>query len=164
MRLDNKISIVAAGREITIPKFARHEWQRAEEEGEDVVVRERTEPADVEKSIFFWVLNGIILGATGGGGGGEARGVLRERYDDWIITVRLFALFRALDNWPVLWEVGGLWNGMFRGVKYCATHCVLFIASLLVGILRYDVVEEKVVPSDVLEKWKMTDNRAKKKD
>ena len=112
---------------ICIPRYARHEWRRApsprqlnafddvneNSKNENAVVIERTDPADVEKSIFFRNLNGAILSAES----------LREAFkvpedertsltsgfmeksrllilDIWL-TLSLLVIFREFDNYPV---------------------------------------------------------------
>jgi hypothetical protein len=46
---------------ITVPRFASHEWRRANSEGEELVVKEWTGPVDGEKQIFFRNLSSVIL-------------------------------------------------------------------------------------------------------
>lgn len=46
---------------ITVPVNARHEWRRVENGGEELVVREWTDPEDGEKEVFFRNLNSVLL-------------------------------------------------------------------------------------------------------
>jgi quercetin dioxygenase-like cupin family protein len=53
---------------IVVPRFARHEWQRADDAHShndvDPIVREWTDPIDGQKEIFFRNLNSAILDAN----------------------------------------------------------------------------------------------------
>lgn len=61
--LGDQVRVVsAADGEIRVDRNVWHEWRRADlEGGGDVVVVERTDPADGDKAVFFWNLNGVII-------------------------------------------------------------------------------------------------------
>ncbi len=132
VRLQGKTSIITPEDGlVTIPAFVKHEWMRASTHGsdEDLVVKEWTSPADGEKEIFFRNLSSVI----------------QEDYRNawipvgWLITLQLFVIFGALDNYPifvegwaerwvtyvVLWVAGFVGRGLgLRGwyVEYSPAH------------------------------------------
>ena len=107
---------------VIVPRYARHEWQRASRAGElgldcglspgaasasdtqaqspqtealveqDLIVREWTSPTDGQKEIFFRNLSGIIAY------------VIEHKHPDWYLTLQLWTLFVKLDNWPVFFR------------------------------------------------------------
>ncbi|KAK3334133.1 hypothetical protein B0T19DRAFT_440826 [Cercophora scortea] len=103
---DETLEISASSPEIKIDKYTWHEWARASVGGdEDVVVAERTEPADGQKGDFFRELNGVILSASSSSG--VARGLLTRVVGVWMWW-RLLVVFHRRDNFPVLLGVRGL--------------------------------------------------------
>lgn len=96
---------------ITIPRYAVHEWRRAEAEGEESVVEEWTEPDDGEKEVFFRNLSGVV----------EDEG---RRVSGWMLEWKLWVVFWRHDNWPVLW--GRSW-----AARWVVTHAVLGAVVLL---------------------------------
>ncbi|KAI2609378.1 uncharacterized protein GGS25DRAFT_530529 [Hypoxylon fragiforme] len=104
---------------ITVPRGVVHEWRRADEDGEGLVVREWTEPRDGGKEVFFRNLNALVLGSGGGGGGGVWGGMK--------LQVELWNLFWRADNYPVVWG-----SGIFGGV---ATRAVMGIAVVVGWVL-----------------------------
>ncbi|KAI1774991.1 hypothetical protein F4818DRAFT_57692 [Hypoxylon cercidicola] len=95
---------------VTVPRGVVHEWRRADaaegEVGEDLVVREWTEPRDGAKEIFFRNLNGIILdGTSSGDGGGGGSG---SAWGGAMLTLELWNLFWRADNYPVVLNDGWL--------------------------------------------------------
>ncbi|KAI9722678.1 MAG: hypothetical protein M1812_001609 [Candelaria pacifica] len=111
--LDKTLVVTADDGPITIPAFAKHEWMRAPTHGNDVdlIVNEWTSPIDGQKQIFFRNLNSVI----------------QEDYSNkwmpvgWLITLQLFVIFRALDNYPVFVE---------GWVDRWVTHMILWMAGL----------------------------------
>ena len=109
---------------LTIPPFARHEWQRAPPtfaEGDygdvdDVVVQEWTEPVDGEKEIFFRNLNSVIVDERGRG---EAEG--------WWLMLQLWMVMAGVGDFPVLL------TGLPRRVESWVTHVGLWDAVSLGG-------------------------------
>lgn len=127
---------------LTVPKYARHDWGRAEWylqqhpdfartldgskdlEGldlqEEVIVEEWTDPVDMEKALFFWNLNGVIQPLTiATTTAASPRPSMRQSIAKWLIgsywvDFQLFVIFWHLDNFPVLFEVVSLekWTGM----------------------------------------------------
>lgn len=126
---------------ITVPRFARHEWRRADavlggdgagdEEGQELVVREWTDPADGKKEVFFRNLSSVIADEVKAGNG---------RPREWLLTWKLWVVFWGLDNWPVLFDVESLpvvgrvveGLGVGRWVEWMVTHVVLG-AAVVVG-------------------------------
>jgi hypothetical protein len=98
---------------VVVERFTVHEWRRAGGEGEELVVREWTEPGDGQKEVFFRMLNSFLT---------EPR---PEWVEKWVVPVQLFVIFRELDNWPVL-------AGTTRRVdwlNWTFTHAVLWFVS-----------------------------------
>src|SRR3569833_1693745 len=100
--------------DIKVDRGVWHEWSRAEPDGpDDVVVIEKTDPADNEKAVFFWNLNGVILEAVRSA---DAPAAMWHRFlpprlkglllDLWI-SLNLFIIFHHLDNFPVFLNLRG---------------------------------------------------------
>lgn len=134
----------------------------------DVVVIERTEPADTQKAIFFWNLNGVVLSAQELA---SARPPFIPRFvhtaliDLWV-TLSLFAIFRDLDNVPVFVNVlqafakrgftfaeGTLGHVLLRRVDHVLSHLVLFIVSWIAWLFGIRAVRAKYTPNDVYNRW-----------
>ena len=150
VRLGQTASIRRAGQEAKVPKHVRHEWSRADVDGgEEVIVVERTEPADEEKHLFFWNLNGTILLSSGEG----------PRFlKDWLIMLRLFMIFYELDNWPVLYEMSYvrrfLSETLAAYLEGSITHAVLASASKIGYMLSFKPIEERYTPAELYSTWK----------
>ncbi|KAI2462944.1 hypothetical protein F4781DRAFT_156802 [Annulohypoxylon bovei var. microspora] len=113
VRLGGRVFVVGCAEGVvTVPRGVVHEWRRADVEGEGVVedgkrgggegeelvVREWTEPKDGAKEVFFRNLNGLVLDASGGGG-----------WRSTLLELELWNLFWRADNYPVVWNAG--WVG-----------------------------------------------------
>jgi mannose-6-phosphate isomerase-like protein (cupin superfamily) len=150
VRLNEKSFFLKAGEEIKIPKFARHEWHRAnvgsEGDGDEVIVKEWTVPTDVDKSIFFWALNSAILSTTT-----QPRNWVRSKLTGLEIRLKLFTIFYDLDNWPVFLDLGSV---RFRTVEWIITHCILLVATIIMKIAGWDFWKEKMIPPSLLEERK----------
>ncbi|KAF1939438.1 hypothetical protein EJ02DRAFT_497062, partial [Clathrospora elynae] len=107
------ISSVATrpGFEVTVEKFARHNWGRAREyiigsrrgigasmptypqdiDG-DMVVKEWTDPADIANPLFFWNLNSVITTLTDTPFSAK-QCLARSVFGSWWIPFQLFVLF-----------------------------------------------------------------------
>jgi hypothetical protein len=156
--------------EIRVDKNVWHEWSRAEvesgeEEVEDVVVIERTDPADGGKAIFFWNLNGVIL---------EAQSIAKPAFIPkrlsgaciglWV-SLNLFAIFYALDNYPVLLGIrdAGLRRGLVKrasqgeGMVFWLerqySRGALWIASILIWITGARPVGARFTPEHEWAAW-----------
>ncbi|KAE9381242.1 hypothetical protein N431DRAFT_424829 [Stipitochalara longipes BDJ] len=105
---------------ITVPRFARHEWQRASTEGEDLVVKEWTDPADGQKEVFFRNLSSVILDCTKDGPPKE-----------WWLTWQLFVVFWGLDNYPVFLKMA--WVPLIGSLLEWALTHVLLVAAVFAG-------------------------------
>jgi uncharacterized RmlC-like cupin family protein len=158
VRLGPSSSIVREGEEVKVEKFVRHEWSRAKpDDNDEAVVIERTEPADIEKHLFFWNLNGIIL---------ESITVTREDwvsrwFIDWTVTLKLFMVFCTLDNWPVFYDLeayrnrnNGLRCFLTLHIESMVTHLVLLIAWIVGTMLGWNAVDEAFTPSTLMKEWK----------
>lgn len=168
VRLDNHSFVVTApqttGEEaiVRVDVRVRHEWKRAdanasaEKDEEEVIVIESTEPVDLEKRLFFWNLNGAILEAIAWAGLPK---FLAGFLIDWRITLHLFVIFGALDNYPVFLDVVGRAGG-FRGGTSAAktleallTHAVLSMAGLLGAAIGMRAVEKRFTPTELYSEW-----------
>ncbi|KAL2150096.1 hypothetical protein VTH82DRAFT_7772 [Thermothelomyces myriococcoides] len=185
----------ASPTEIRVERGVWHEWGRASEsengrsgegaetevEGEDqedVVVVERTEPADGDKAVFFWNLNGVILEAAEAAAEGRAqrRGLASRLTRVWAglwTTQSLWAIFDALDNFPVFLGVrdaGRRWGLVRRGSRGDAwltwwetrwSHALLSIASVLVWVVGERAVRPRFTPAEEYAAWEVRKQKAK---
>jgi hypothetical protein len=117
-----------AGLVIKVPRYARHEWRRAdmlyhrrrkalgggevmvepEDVHDEVVVEEWTEPADFGKSLFFWNLNAVVNASQHVELLSLPQRVVRKVLGGWWIPFQLFVIFWDLDNWPVFVGLRGV--------------------------------------------------------
>jgi len=168
VRLNNTVQIISATPdnqpEIRVERYAWHEWQRADpRNGEDVVVVERTVPADGEKALFFWNLNGVILDAPALLDNelrfAKAIPMLGDLLVDWWITLNLFIIFHHLDNMPVfLWfsDAAGDNPVLLKASKWAnsvTTHSILFLATQLGRVLGLQPVRLKYTPMEDFSRW-----------
>jgi len=136
---------------ITVPRFARHEWRRATAEGEELVVKEWTDPADGEKEVFFRNLSSVILDCTKDGPPTE-----------WWLTWQLFVVFWGLDNYPVFLGFG--WLPLFGNIlEGFITHAVLFVAGLLGKLVGLRSAYEEYTPTKSFKGAIKEGNEAKEK-
>ncbi|KAF2966394.1 hypothetical protein GQX73_g7177 [Xylaria multiplex] len=135
-------------------------------DGEDVVVVERTDPADGEKPVFFWNLNGVIL---------QQRPWWwpMEGLWAWWILLQLFVIFVELDNVPVMLDVKGwlvrarLYGALSQlmgetSVNRCAKRAderwsllVLRAVHWVGRMLGVRAVRREFMPKDAYERWKV---------
>jgi quercetin dioxygenase-like cupin family protein len=142
---------------VKVEKGAIHEWCRADRTGgEEVVVIETTDPADGEKQVFFWCVNGTVLeGVENIKGSGTEFG----RYvHEWILWWKLLVVFQELDNWPVIWEGGSRLKGVLgvRTIEWLITHVVLAVAALLGGFCGVRGVRMEFLPKEIWDWWFVT--------
>lgn len=169
--------VVGTGQpEIKVPRHAWHSWQRADADGEEVMVVERTEPVDLQKAVFFWNLNGVVLDAPAlaarlAGLPSWLRGML---VDFWI-TLSLFVIFRRLDNFPVFLDAPRLvrqslpWLGesdmvprALQGVDWLCTHAMLWLATCAGRILGVAPVQRRYTPAIIFAQWHDEQSRVKR--
>ncbi|PSR97447.1 hypothetical protein BD289DRAFT_425998 [Coniella lustricola] len=135
---------------------------------DEVVVIERTEPADTQKTVFFWNLNGVLLKA-------QRLSLARPPFipqfvhaalvDLWV-TLSLFVIFRDLDNVPVFVNVlqafatrgftfvrGTLGDVLLRHMDRLISHLVLFVVSRIAWLFGIRAVRAEYTPRDVYTRW-----------
>lgn len=159
--------------EVKVPRHAWHSWRRAdldgiEEEQDDVIVVERTEPVDLAKKVFFWNLNGVILEAPALDGRLAALPqVVRGVVVDFWVTLGLFVIFYHLDNFPVFVDVpvllGRYLPAFFmsldsvlriaQGAEWLVTHATLLSAACLGWVLGIRPVQQRFTPASVFAEW-----------
>ncbi|KAF2262749.1 hypothetical protein CC78DRAFT_467407 [Lojkania enalia] len=156
LRLNNTIQILSAaesqsqvqsreGIVITVPRYARHAWHRAEHAytmseavrmwgprpvdlDKEVVVEEWTAPADISKPLFFWNLNYILLLSTPSARPTDSvyvptlQRTARRVLGAWWIDLQLLVVFAVLDNYPVFWDIGG-WGERWVGERIMGRVC-----------------------------------------
>lgn len=159
--------------EVKVARYAWHSWQRASPEGEPVVVVERTEPVDMQKAVFFYNLNGIILRAPAWDSKlaplpSRVRALL---VDAWV-TLGLFVVFCHLDNFPVFIDcvtvsrrlpaplgASAVVRGMGRRVDWGITHVTLLFAACLGWLLGVRPVQRRYTPDAVFARWQDENTR-----
>lgn len=115
--------------------------------GIDLVVEEWTEPRDGEKEIFFRNLFSVV---------GETR--WRERESWWggiMMWVQLMLLMWELDNFEVVWDLGG------GGVETGVTYGVMGLGAVVGRAMGLRAVREEYTPEDLLENWERGKGRSK---
>jgi quercetin dioxygenase-like cupin family protein len=111
---------------IEIPRGQVHEWRRSSDsDPEDLVVKEWTDPADGQKEVFFRMLNSFL---TEPEPTKMHASVWPSFVEGWlercVITMQLFAIFAACDNWPVMFGQEGAFGSIL-------THLVLGTMGVL---------------------------------
>ncbi|KAI0868477.1 hypothetical protein GGS24DRAFT_212167 [Hypoxylon argillaceum] len=159
--------------ELAIPRGVWHEWGRALPDlidpdyiltNEDVLVVERTNPADGEKTVFFWNLNGVILQKP------PQWLPTRRLWGLWV-TLQLFVIFAELDNVPVMIDVRGLvararLDGVMRHLmgQACVERCsrsideswslfVLWVVHRVGRMLGIEAVRRDYTPEEAYRLW-----------
>ena len=120
--IDGKTTIVdTSSGELCVPIGVVHEWGVAEEnnDNDELVIWERTEPVDGLKEIFFRNLISSLLDSSLGNPFSSESIHRRLAIRD---VLQFFVIFQSLDNYPVFW------NGI--GKRY-VTYSFLFIGNLL---------------------------------
>ncbi|KAH8120844.1 hypothetical protein FP744_10001374 [Trichoderma asperellum] len=178
VRLGDTEQIITATQEnqpeLKVERYAWHEWQRAELEGDEVVVVERTDPADGEKAIFFWNLNGVILNAarvlnTNVPGFSFFPASIKDLIIDFWIRLNLFIIFHSLDNIPVILSTTKYWNGKASRAKnglsadWFVSHLLLSLASLIGRVFGLQAVRAEYTPLPSYQRWQEHHNFDKSK-
>jgi hypothetical protein len=139
------------GTTVVVERGVRHEWSRAViDDGVDVIVRESTDPADGEKTIFFWSVNATVL--SGIERIKSRRSSIGRGFEDWLLWWKLMILFWELDNWPVLFNLSGIWVVGLE-VESLITWSILAFAALLGILFGQRGVRERDMPSDIWRLW-----------
>jgi uncharacterized RmlC-like cupin family protein len=172
VRLGDKTTVVSANKglkpvEVRVAPYVLHQWSRADPRGEEVVVIERTDPADVDKTVFFYNLNGVVLKAQRV----NKPRLLPKRLFDLIVnlwvSLNLFTLFYAFDNFPAFCDFTGrllhlgiiLQGGSVAhrwvhiAEMYCS-HLILKLASLVSWAIGVEALQRNLTPDDVYKEWK----------
>ncbi|KAG6361401.1 hypothetical protein INS49_009628 [Diaporthe citri] len=162
------ISATDAETEVRVNRNVWHEWRRRAdvEDDEDVVVVERTDPEDGEKTVFFWNLNGVLLKAQSLNCPPYMPKLLHSILLDAWVTLSLFSIFRVLDNVPVFVNVlqafskrgfvfaeKTLGHNVLRGVDVIISRILLFVASGISLLFGIRTVREEFTPDDVRQAW-----------
>jgi hypothetical protein len=172
--------LVAKGLVVKVPKYARHEWKRAEalfnlrsrnggaiarpeDVDEEVVVEEWTDPADLGKPLFFWNLNGVITAPSDTTLSVPQR-MVKLVLGGWWIPFQLFVIFWELDNWPVFLGLRG-YMGPYLGeapwvyryvegpAEYAISFIVLFVAKVLGWLVGVRAVEKRRTPTELWDAY-----------
>jgi hypothetical protein len=170
-----------AGLVLEVPKYARHEWQRAEvyysvrrsfgglnlkpeDFNEEVVVEEWTDPSDLGKPLFFWNLNGVITATTNSAFLSLPQRMVKAGLMGWWVPFQLFVIFWELDNWPVFLKLRGVMGDLGRlsyinryvegSVEYAVTFIVLFAAKVLGWLVGVRAVEKSRTPDKLWEAYR----------
>lgn len=124
---------------ITVKKGMRHEWKLAPSAATDddadvtaLIVNEWTDPADGQKEIFFRNLSSVLM---------------EPPMQDARLTLQLFCIFWALDNYPVLIPARS------RTVEWAVTHLALIMASVVGRFLGVKGVYEEYTPKPLWDRW-----------
>jgi hypothetical protein len=179
---------VQQGLIIQIPRYARHNWGRAEHyigsgkkhvlNGYDkmpedwldeVVVEEWTEPSDLDKPLFFWNLNRVIT-TPNDSVLPLRQSLTRSLLGEWWIPFQLFVIFYELDNWPVFFTPSltdrlgpylgdPLGRWLEKKSEHMMTFAVLFTAKVMAWILRVTAVTRERTPHDLWEAYKRSGNK-----
>lgn len=150
--------------ELRVERYEWHEWQRAEPDGDEVIVVERTDPADGEKAVFFWNLNGVILNAarvlsTNVPGFSFFPASIKDLFIDFWISLNLFIIFHALDNIPVVLSTSKYWGGKKLRAKtglsadWFVSHLLLLLASWTGRLFGLQAVRAEYTPPPNYERW-----------
>lgn len=102
---------------IIVERGVLHEWKRDLADDQSLIVEEWTDPMDGEKELFFRNICSSIIDLTGASTMTDLNSMLPL---DWVIKLQILVIFRAYDNYPVL----------YRGrLMKVSTYLVLFLAA-----------------------------------
>jgi hypothetical protein len=172
--------LATGGLVIKVDKGMRHNWGRAQHHlfqryrgvpkdimpkdvDDEVIVEEWTDPVDMQKALFFWNLNGIILDPKSGSAHQSGmQKLLRAVLEGYWISLQLFMVFWELDNFPVFFDVAAVagWKGDSWIVKRIGwpldafvTYSVLFLASCVGNVVGMEAVSEGRTPDALWAAW-----------
>lgn len=143
-----------------------------------MVVEEWTSPSDVSKPLFFWNLNGVIMGERSNDSVERKEKSGREKVAEWglgrwWVPFQLFVIFWELDNWPVFVDMGWYEDGSFpewiggerlnRGVEHTMTWMVLMVVRLIAWVFGVEGVKEERTPKALWEAWMHEKGQVKEK-
>jgi hypothetical protein len=177
-QIDVTTGTLTKGLVVEVPRWARHEWRRAEawfiQQGpsggivrpedlhDEVVVEEWTDPGDISKPLFFWNLCGVLFPAstTTAPALSMAQRVVKAGMGDGWTMFQALVIFWELDNWPVLLGMRGLLGGnelvygcVGRPVETLMAFVVLFMAKMLGWVIGVRAVEKERTPDELWESY-----------
>ncbi|KAG9233346.1 hypothetical protein BJ875DRAFT_464430 [Amylocarpus encephaloides] len=123
---------------IVVPRYARHEWHRASHTGEDLIVREWTDPEDGLKESFFRNLNSVI---------NEPNPPLPcySMFRGWWIEWQILVICNSMDNYPVFLDLA--WLGFLgRMIEDLIARVVLWALVLAGGVFGLKGAYEEYAP------------------
>lgn len=176
--LGSHVLTVSAGdenTEVRVDQNIWHEWRRADiDNGDEVVVVERTEPEDGQKAVFFWNLNGVVVKAQHLACPPYMPKLLHDMLSDLWTTLSLFTIFRALDNIPVFINIPAAFSKrgftfadntfghvLLRSADRFASHLILLIVSLIAWGFGIHPVRKEFTPDNVWGRWADTKRKSK---
>ncbi|OAQ72025.1 cupin, RmlC-type [Pochonia chlamydosporia 170] len=172
------VSATAANQpEIKVDKYVWHEWRRAELGGEEVVVIERTDPADGQKALFFWNLNGVILNVPKmmdepSSFLSRCPNLIAQLLLTLLIELNLMVIFAHLDNVPAFFNlpnsrlrVGNLLPvGILVAMEWFVSHFILSMAALLGWLVGLHPVTRHYTPEQEFADWAQSREYGRKND
>lgn len=163
--------------EIKVDKYVWHEWRRAELGGEEVVVIERTDPADGEKALFFWNLNGVILNLPKTMNQpssflSRCPKVVADLLLTMLIELNLMVIFAHLDNVPAFFNfpssklrIGNILPvRVLVVIEWFVSHLILSLAALLGWMLGLQPVTRRYTPQSEYADWTARSEYGEKED
>lgn len=175
--------LLKSGLELKVDRYVRHNWGRAdvrlasrrfgrrvdtappEDQNEEVIVEEWTDPSDIIKPLFFWNLNGVIT-ALQDAPLSRKQSVIEVILGSWWIPLQLFIIFWDLDNWPVFLSMRGisspyLGENLGRELECLAEHVmtfiVLFAAKVFGRLNGIRAVSQGRTPDELWEAYNKKD-------
>jgi len=122
---------------VQIDKYVVHEWRRAFDEGEEVMVQEWTDPADGAKEVFFRNLNSVIPDAEM-----SREGLAKWISLGWWVELQILVIGAGMDNYPVFLQLLGTGVGMRM-----MTAMFLWIVTQLGSLLGLRTWYEEYTPA-----------------
>ena len=125
--VDGITSIIdSSSGEICIPKGVVHAWGLTDDCDEELIIWERTEPMDGEKQIFFRNLISSLVDSSLGNPFSVQSLQRRLSLRD---LLQFFVTFRALDNYPLIWNGFGR-----RSISYLMLNIGDFCGRTFFGL------------------------------
>ncbi|KAH7305764.1 hypothetical protein B0I35DRAFT_443250 [Stachybotrys elegans] len=158
--------------EIRVDRYIWHEWKRAQEDGE-VIVIERTDPDDGQKALFFWNLNGVILDAPNilqRSTLAFLPSITHRMFTNLLVTINLWVIFYHLDNVPVVLNLPSLYHGdsadfpvVLTRIDWIFSRGLLILANYVGKVLGLEAVNDRYTPAAAYEQWHNTEGQERGK-